>query len=235
MPSVIMNKVNLTLVSTKQESEDSISFLFKPQTPISWQAGQFLHYTLEHPNPDNRKNDRYFTIASAPNEGSVMLTTRFSKEKGSSFKNALQNLNIGEQIKAEPPDGDFVAEDPNQQLVFIAGGIGITPFRAILKDFNYKNLPINIILLYANRTEDFVYKKELDELAEKHPNLKIYYFVNPQLINEQTIKRATPDLKPVFYVSGPAPMVKSFVSMLAEMGISDHNIKRDFFPGYSWP
>lgn len=229
-------QTTLTLAAKKQETPDVASYLFKSEPAFTWRAGQFLHYTLPHPDPDNRKTKRYFTIASASFEQVVMLTTRFAAERGSSFKRALRELPIGTAVQADGPSGDFVAETPEAEHVFIAGGIGITPYRAILLDFDHRKLPINATLLYANRTPDFVYKSELDGLAGKHPDLRIHYVVSPERITEESIRKAVPDLaRPIFYLSGPEPMVEAFEQMLAAMGIPDDRMKGDYFPGYDWP
>ncbi|HUZ92746.1 MAG TPA: FAD-dependent oxidoreductase [Candidatus Paceibacterota bacterium] len=227
--------MKLSLVEKRKEAGDAVSFVFKPAAPFSWQAGQFLHYTLPHANPDDRKTERYFTISAAPFENRVMLTTRLV-EKKSTFKEALSALPVGGAIEADGLEGDFVVDDPTAGLILIAGGIGITPFRAILLDLDKKGVPINATLLYANRDNDFVYKDELEALARKHTNFKIHYFVTPEKIDEQAIRNAAPDLsKPVFYVSGPEPMVEAFEKMMLGMGITEPHLKRDYFPGYNWP
>lgn len=224
----------LILSGKKQEAPNTTSFIFKSEQPLQWQAGQFLHYKLSHPNPDERKESRWFTIASAPYEGSVMLTTRIT-DKPSSFKAALKNLPSGGIIEAEGPDGEFIVDDPNKEYVFIAGGVGITPFRAILLDLERRGLPLNITLLYANGNQEFVFKGEFAALAERNPGLKTFYFVNPERIDEAAIKKYVPNLaKPMFYISGPEPMVETFEKMLLGMGVSDEHIIRDYFPGYDW-
>jgi ferredoxin-NADP reductase len=229
-------RVNLTLVGTKQETPDVGSFLFTREAAFTWRAGQFLQYTLPHPQPDERKITRYFTIASAPFEHHMMLTTRFAPERGSSFKRALRELPLGSMIEAEGPEGDFVVEAPEVDHVFIAGGIGITPFRAILLDLDHREQPVNVTLLYANRSLDVVYKGELEALAATHPRLTIHYIVAPEQITEQLIRRVIPDpSRPLYYVSGPEPMVKAVGQMVAAMGIPAAHVKQDFFPGYGWP
>ena len=226
--------MKLKLIDKKQETADVYSFVFKTGEPFTWKAGQFMMYELEHPDPDERGSRRFFTIASAPFEKDIRLTTRLAKEGGSSFKNALFNLPIGSTIYGDGPRGIFVLEDPNKEYVFIAGGIGITPFHSILFDLDHRRHPINVVLLYASNTPDTVYKKELDQLAKKHSGLKIHYIVAPDLIDEVAIKKFVPDLvKPLFYISGPEPMVKSLENLLSEIGVSKENIKRDYFPGYS--
>lgn len=227
--------MKLVLIGKKTEAADATSFIFKSEITTPWQAGQFLHYTLPHDNPDDRKDERYFTISAAPFEKNIMLTTRFA-EKGSSFKRALSALPLGGTIEASGPEGDFVITDSGTELIFIAGGIGITPYRAILLDLDRRGVSINAKLLYANRDSSFIYKEELGALTAKHKNFTIRYFVSPERIDEIVIRKEVADLtRPTFYVSGPEAMVESFEKMLLGMGVPDGNLKRDYFPGYNWP
>ncbi len=227
--------MKLTLLEKRPEAGDATSFIFKPEIPLTWRAGQFLHYNLPHPNPDERKLERYFTIASAPFEQNVRLTTRRS-EQGSSFKTALFTLPIGGTIEADGLEGDFTVDDPAKEFIFIAGGIGITPYRSILLDLDHRGLPINGQLLYANRDEELIFQEELEALVSKHEGFKIKYFIAQEKIDETAIGQVAPDLqRPFFYVSGPEPMVESFEKMLLAVGVPDAQFKRDFFPGYDWP
>jgi ferredoxin-NADP reductase len=225
--------MKMKLIEKREEAPDVTSFIFEPETAFSWEAGQLLHYTLPHENEDDRGSDRYFTISTAPFEKHVAITTRFAGEKTSSFKQALFGMEQGAVIEADGLEGDFTVQDTQTPVVFIAGGIGITPFRSILLDLDQKGLQIDATLLYANRNENIVFKDELEALAAKHPQFTIKYFIDQQRINEEAIKAAVTDLSvPVFYVSGPKPMVKAFETMMKEMGIADERIKRDFFPNY---
>src|SRR6185503_15883644 len=200
--------MKLILVDKRSETEDVTSFIFRSGAPLKWQAGQFLHYSLPHADPDDRGVTRYFTIASAPFEGQVMLTTRFAPERGSSFKRALRQLPLGAAVDVGEPDGDFIVGDPGHEHIFIAGGIGVTPFRAILLDLDHRELPINATLLYANRNPDFVYKAEMDRLAGRHPRLVVRYLVSPERVTQSSIRGVSAGLaKPIFYVSGPEPFV----------------------------
>ena len=225
--------MKLILVAKRPETEDAASFIFRSDAPLTWQSGQFLSYTLPHPDPDDRGITRYFTIASAPFEGHVMLTTRFASGRSSSFKRALRQLPVGAVVEVGEPDGDFVLGDPSCEHVLLAGGIGVTPFRAILLDLDHSELPINATLLYANRTPDFVYKGEIDRLAGRHPGLVVRYLVSPTRITEASIRGVAPDLaKPIFNVSGPEPFVDALERMLAGLGVPEANVRRDYFPGY---
>ncbi len=237
-------KYSLTLKQIINETPEVKSFVFIPDQRIDYQAGQFLKWSLLHDNPDNRSTVRYFTIASAPSENQIRLTTRFAGEKSSSFKSALLNLKPGDKITAEGPHGDFVLPATSNQIpdiTFIAGGIGITPFRAILKDLDskqslrpigLKNFNPDLILIYANRDDNFPFKAELDELSAEHPNLKINYIVGPitkEILNSELFTLNSE----LIYVSGPEPMVESLGQTLIELGIVKDNIKQDFFPGYT--
>ena len=227
--------MQLKLVETRQEAADVKSFFFEPESPLTWKAGQYIHYKLPHPNADDRGIERYFSIASAPFEKRVMLTSRFA-QKGSSFKRALASLPIGGRIEADPPEGDFVVEHFDKPLVFIAGGIGITPFRAILLDLKQRKQPLKIKLLYANRTDDLAFRDTLESLRRENAEFKIEYLIGDNRLGGNSIRQAAPDLNSArFYVSGPEPMVESMDRTLKDLGVADSNVVNDFFPGYEWP
>jgi ferredoxin-NADP reductase len=96
--------------------------------------------------------------------------------------------------------------------------------------------PLNVQLLYANRNDDFPYRKELEALKKHHPEFRIDYVVSPDRVDEKTIPKLVPDRdKSVFYVSGPEPMVESLEKTLKKLGVPKKRIKTDFFPGYHWP
>ena len=139
--------MKIELVEKKKETKDVTSFIFESRVPIKWTAGQFLFYTFPHPNPDERGITRYFTISAAPFEKHIMLTTRFAGKKSSSFKQKLFATPIRTEVEITDPDGDFIVEDLGKKIIFIAGGIGITPYRSILLDLDQRNLPINAALL----------------------------------------------------------------------------------------
>ena len=101
--------MKLTLTEIRPESSDVTSFLFEPEGDLTWQAGQYLRYTLPHPDEDDRGIQRYFTASSAPHERHVRLTTRLAAERGSTFKRALFALEPGATIEADAPAGSLVA------------------------------------------------------------------------------------------------------------------------------
>lgn len=126
-------KVVLQLRRKNKLAPGIIDFVFKSSQKLAFQPGQYMEFTLAHPRPDSRGNRRYFTLASSPTEEGVRLGVRFYQQ-GSSFKQALYRIDNRKKIITAQIAGDFtLPSDPAQKLVFIAGGIGITPFRSMLK------------------------------------------------------------------------------------------------------
>ncbi|MEQ1561258.1 MAG: RnfABCDGE type electron transport complex subunit D [Nitrospira sp.] len=233
----------LTLVEKRKLSKDVYEFIWKSDQKLHFKAGQYLEWTLGQEHTDNRGNRRYFTISSSPTEENIKLGIK-SYENSSTFKKKLLSLVQGDKIVASQLAGDFVmTEDKNKKLVFIAGGIGVTPFRSMIKDLTDRNEKREVVLFFSNRTpNDIVYKDIFDE-AEQKIGLKTIYAVNdlagadPQpnitvgFINADMIKKEVPDFKNcTFYISGPRVMVTAFEDTLNKMGVK--NIKTDFFPGF---
>jgi ferredoxin-NADP reductase len=225
--------MKLTLIDIKQETKDVRSFIFEPEKPLTWVAGQFMEYTLPHDHTDERSEKRWFTISSAPFTLKPQITTRLASEKGSSFKNALVSLKIGDEIEAGSPEGDFVIEETASNFVFVAGGIGITPFHSILAQALHDNQKLKVHLLYANKTHDIPFKEEFDEICAKNPNFRVEYIIDPDKINVEKIQSTMSSMQnPVLYISGPEPMVESLVKQLGDSGLTEDHIKTDYFPGY---
>lgn len=224
--------MRFTLAKVKKESSDVWSFVFRPDNPLLWKPGQYLRYHIDDPAADDRGENRFFTISTAPFEKYPQITTRISP-KSSSFKMKLFDLRLGQEITAFGPNGKFFIDDPNKRYVMIAGGIGITPFRSILMDLNHQKLSVDITLLYANKTTEIVFQKELEEIAKQSLGLKIRYFIGENKLTASSLQNLSFDLKStIFYISGPEMMMKSFVQILESLGVPPENIRHDFFPGY---
>jgi len=227
---------NIVLIFKKKEkvAKNTWRFFFEPMSKFKFTPGQYLEWTYPHKNPDSRGVRRYFTISSAPDNKYVALTTRIATDKGSSFKSAILNIKHGEKIIASSPKGDFVLpKDKNIPLVFIAGGIGITPYMSMSQWMIDKKEHRNIILLYANLNENNIaFKTELENA--KQFGLKTEYIITEKdgYIDENMIQNKVPNWEErLFYVSGSEPMVQGVSKALNKMGV--RKIQRDFFPGYS--
>ncbi len=219
----------------KQQLEGEVTeFIFDTPQDVIWRPGQFIHYVLPHDNPDDRGIERWFTISSAPYTGHVSITTRLYGDASSSFKKALNNLQPGDEIEADSPDGSFVIDDFSKDYVFIVGGIGFTPFHSILDQMEHDGKGANIEILYANRSpETTAYKTMLDNLASKHNDINVRYFYGDERITEDAIREAGAKLNnPIYYVSGPEPMTEAFEGTLNGLDIDDAHSKFDYFPGY---
>jgi len=234
-------KVSLGLVERRDEADDVTSFLFEADQHFGQQAGQHVRLTVPHDDVDSRGISRYFTISSVPAEPNLMITTRLS-ERGSSFKRALSSLPIGATVEAVGPGGRFVYPPEQPPALFIAGGIGITPIRAILVDAAERFDGLDAVVLYANRSVEFPFRACLDELTAARSQVKVIYTVTrPPVawrghvgrIDRAFIDHAVTDLaRRVVYVSGPQPMVEATVGALVKLGVEVDRIKQEIFPGY---
>lgn len=224
--------MKLTLIEKKQETSDVFSFIFEPPKPISWQAGQYALYKLPHDNQDDRGDTRIFTISSPPHQKNVMLTTRFFFQESSSFKKALFSKEIGEQIEILRIQGHFTVEDPAKKSVFIAGGIGITPFHSILLELEKEKRIKDIILVYSNKNEESVIlKSTLNRLENANQGIDIQYIYSPQRSDKNYIKKSVLDYQErIFFISGPLRLVKSVENSLSQLNIRREQVRKDYFP-----
>lgn len=235
----------LNLKEKTQTSPDTYDFIFQKEKSFNFLPGQYLEWTLTHKNADNRGNRRYFTIASSPTENSIRIGVKFY-ERSSSFKKALLNIDSKTQLTASQLTGDFVLPEKNDnKYVFITGGIGITPYRSIIKYLIDRKEKKDIILFYSNKLASEIIYQDIFETANKTLGIMTFYTLTDTVnipkdwqgevgrINEKMIKQKVPDyLERIFYLSGPHFMVTSFEDVLRKMGVSREKIKTDFFPGY---
>lgn len=238
-------RLTLFLKEKIQLTSDTYDFIFGLNKKFLFIPGQYLEWTLGVKNPDTRGNRRYFTIASSPSEEDLRIGVKFYK-KSSSFKKHLLSLNKGDKIIAGNLSGDFVLPtDGNKKVVFILGGIGITPFRSMAKYLLDNNKKIPAVVFYSTKNKSDIIYKDILEKAEQILGIKIIYNLTdldsiPKdwkgergRMSVQMIKKYVPDYKDrIYYLSGPHPMVSGFETVLSQMGVSMTSIEKDFFPGY---
>jgi ferredoxin-NADP reductase/Na+-translocating ferredoxin:NAD+ oxidoreductase RnfD subunit len=237
-------RVALKLRRKARMSADILDFAFIPSRQLAFAPGQYLELTLPHKRPDARGNRRYFTIASSPTEDSVHLGVRFYPE-GSSFKAAMYALDGRINVQGGQVAGDFtLPANRAQKLAFIAGGVGITPYRSMLKYLLDTKQRRDIVLLYAARTlDDIVYRDLLSE-AQARLGVRVAFTLTDTSaiprnwsdgkgrIDERMIQQTVPDYRErTFYLSGPLDMVRAHERVLKRMGVRGRQIKKDFFPG----
>lgn len=221
----------LKLIEKEHLVDNIWAFRFEPSESLRWTAGQYVSVELEHENPDGQGTKRWFTISSAPYEKIVQITTRVT---GSTFKQALSRLNVSDELQLlDKPHGNFIWQDSARPIVFIAGGIGITPFRSILKQRVHDNLPLNATLIYGSRTTDVPFKNELQEWMKRDANLKVYYVVGVPLTAQYLAELAPRFNESLIYLSGPQPLMVTLDGDLKEGGLLETQLKHDFFPNYT--
>ena len=235
-------KERLVLVNRLQLTEDVIEFDFKPLQRFAFSPGQYMEFTLPHKGSDSRGNRRYFTVASSPTEDLVKLGVKFYPE-GSSFKKEMEKLNPEQTLMTGQLAGDFtLPKDQTKKLVFVAGGIGITPFRSMLKYLADTGEQRDVVLVFMNKgPEEVVYQDVFDEAAAKIGLKTVHTFTAtmPQgwkgrtgRIDQKMIQEEVPDFaERLFYISGPHAMVVGVEDALSALGVPQNQIKKDFFPG----
>jgi glycine betaine catabolism B len=206
------------------------TFWFRPQSPVRHTAGQFTEIRLPHASKDKRGDKRWFTISSSPTEDLVSITTKFSTNPSSSFKKTLQSLKPGTELNLASPMGDFILpKDPTIPLIFVAGGIGCTPFRSIIKYVLDSGEKRDITLLYAANSEQEVAFMDIF----KSLNKKFKILVGERLTAEKIKDLANVTSSHYIYLSGPEPMVEALEKDLKRSGVDKRHIHTDFFPGYT--
>lgn len=237
-------RFSLPLRWKKQLSADTFAFVFnKPN--FKFTPGQYMEWTLPHKNADSRGNRRYFSISTSPTESTLGITVKFYNPS-SSYKKNLLNLPPGEEIIASQIAGDFtLPKDLKKSLVFVAGGVGIAPFRSMIQYIIDKNLQSDIILLYTNRTKEDILFSDIFEKAKANGITTIYNLTDEAkvptdwqgtrgYITVDYVTQKIPGYKNRFYyISGPQLMVQRFEQTLLDAGVKKSNIRTDFFPGYS--
>ncbi len=237
-------RFKFTLLRIERIAADCYEFVLKPERKFVFRPGQYLDWTLEVRKPDDRGNRRPFTIASAPNDEEVRLGVKFHP-RSSAFKRTLAAMKPGDVIYGSQLAGAFtLPDDPAEKLAFIAGGIGVTPFRSMVKDLIGRRDRRSAVLIYgANKADEIAYA-DLFEQAERELGLRTVYAVaegaapgasvHRGFIDAGLIRREIPDFKDrTFYISGPWAMVSLFQRLLRDMGVARSRIKVDFFPGFA--
>ena len=239
-------KLILKLDKIIRHTPDTYDFVFTPDKKMDFKPGQYMELTLEHPRQDSRGIRRYLTIASSPTEKDFRLGVKFY-DKPSSFKRTLIQMKQNQEIVASQLAGDFILpKDINKKLVFIAGGIGITPFRSMIKYMLDKKEKREVTLFYANwKQNDIAYMDIFDE-AKKKLGIKTVYSIaeTPSVLPEGRICRGllcekdiveeVPDyMERLFYISGPHSMVTAFEGYLKKVGVKKSSIITDYFPGFA--
>jgi ferredoxin-NADP reductase len=169
----------------------------------------------------------------------LSITTKFALDRSSTFKDTLRNLKPGTPLKLAEPMGDFVLpKDASIPLIFVAGGIGVTPMHSMIKYLNDTHEKRNIHLIYAvNIPGEMAFVPLFKEYGLKLTTVVKepaagYTGETDSLDADRILQLAGDDGKSLFYLSGPEPMVEAFTKDLKAKGINKHRLITDYFPGY---
>lgn len=240
-PPVTLSK----LVSRHEVAERTSEFRFEKPSNWTFKAGQYLDMTLlDPPETDAEGNIRTFSIASSPGEETLMVATRM---RDTAFKRVLSTMALGTAVKIEGPSGSLTLHNNvKRAAVFLAGGIGITPFRSIVSRAAKEKLPHRIFLFYSNRRpEDAAFLDELQSLGKDNPNYTLIATMTEMpkshrswngettQIDKAMLARYLKDaVSPIYYVAGPPEMVKGLITMIIESGVDEDDIRSEEFAGY---
>jgi ferredoxin-NADP reductase len=235
----------VTLKKRQEVAQGTMALYFDRPAAFTFKAGQFIDLSLSDlSDSDPQGHTRAFTLASAPSEQQLMIATRL---RDTAFKHMLRDMPLGTTIDIEGPFGQFTLPDNNSRTaVFLAGGIGITPFRSMLVEAAHNKLPPRFILIYSNRRpEDAAFLDELQALQQDNPDYACIGTITSPTVDTETWKGETGRIDQamlrkfvkdtdtaMFYVVGPPAMVKGLRKMLESAGIHKSSIRSEEFVGY---
>jgi ferredoxin-NADP reductase len=231
------------LVGREELAEGTLAFRLEKPAGFQVKAGQAIVLELLDPPPEDGQKRRTFSLVSAPFESTLAIATRM---RDTAFKRALGALPNGASLKLTGPVGQFTLGDAGRPAVFIAGGIGITPFMSMLRQAARDRAPHSLVLLYSNRRpEDAAFLGELQALERQNGNFRLIATMTEMsksartwsgqtgFVDADLIRRAAAGLKaPIYYVVGPPAMVLAMQETLRRAGVSDEDIRSEEFYGY---
>ena len=224
-------------------AEGTMAFQFSKPHGFEFKAGQAISLELIDPPAEAGQGSRTFSLVSAPFEQELVVATRM---RDSAFKRALRALPDGASIRIDGPFGDLTLCDPERPAVFIAGGIGITPFMSMLRQAAEDRSPRRLFLAYSNRRpEDAAFLDELQELERQNKHFRLMATMTDMsksarkwsgatgYVDTDKLQRLVGDLAvPIYYVVGPPAMVEAMQGTLAAAGIVEDQIRTEEFYGY---
>jgi ferredoxin-NADP reductase len=234
----------MILKARKDLCKGTCGFCFEKPPSFEFRPGQFANLLIAAANTDPGGATRTLSIASAPHEAELMIATRM---RDSGFKRALSALAIGSEVDVQGPFGDFtLLHGTGRPAVFLAGGIGITPFRSIIRHAIQTQSQQRIFLFYSVRgLGEAAFLGELQEADEFNSHFKLVLTVTRPAeikpgwqgetgyISEAMLRKSLPDLQvPKFYIAGPPAMVTSMSRMLTAARVPDEHIRVEEFAGY---
>ena len=232
-----MLNIQLRLKEKIWHTSEIYTLKFEKPKDLDFKPGQFINLAVQ---VNGKQEKRAYSISSSPTEELLMFTIKREdypeepEKRAKSVSTGLSKLEPGDQIEAKGPFGVFILEE-NPNLVFIAGGTGITPFRCMSKYILDKKINANIILFYSARAEkDFLFYEEFNNL--RNENLKFIptatrdenFKGNKGRIDENLLKNNIKNFNEnTYYICGPKLFVEAVEKILIKYNIEKKKIKVD--------
>ena len=232
-----------TLVDRKEVAESTSAFVFEVQGGrLEFSPGQTCDLTLKDPSGTGEDEIHTFSIASPPFEPRLLFATRLT---GSAFKRALMALPLGSAVELEGPFGSFTLhDDADRPTAFLAGGVGITPFRSMLLTAFSEKRPAPLTLVCSNRNaRGTPFLREMEQWAKDVPNFRLVATLTAPdpseawaheagRVDAGFLERHLADRKAIHYISGPKGFVAAAQSALGSLGVAARDIRTEIFTGY---
>jgi ferredoxin-NADP reductase len=233
------------LLNRVEVAEGTIAFHFEKPAGFDFKPGQSADLTLPNPpETDAEGNVRTFSIASAPFEDQLMFATRM---RDTAFKRSLKKMPLGTVVKMDSAMGSFTLHKNSAKPgVFLAGGIGVTPFSSIVRQADHDRAPHKLYLFYSNRRpEDAPFVEVLQNLEKTNPQFRFIATMTEMRrskktwngetgrIDQELLSKYLNELRgPIYYVAGPPALVGGMRKMLVASGVDEDDIRSDEFSGY---
>ncbi len=209
----------LEFVERRPEYEGVATYIFHPRQPVPYVAGQYAHMRLLHMPPEIRRV-REFSFASAPEDPDIWFG--IDERSGSDYQKALRSLKVGDTVELFKIKSHLTWPPPASHIVMIAGGVGVTPFRAMLRDIQQKNLTVTTTLIHAAH-DAYLYGHEMKELAGE------YVPVTREDLMATLSRVANNHHDAHYYIAGSAPFADVVTTELGTKGIA--RVESDVFKG----
>jgi ferredoxin-NADP reductase len=231
-----------TVAEKREVATGTLLVLFAVESYPAYRPGHYFWVELpDRGHQDEKGLRRHISLVTSPTEtGVVGLATRL---RDTAFKRTLAELEVGDEVEVEEPKGSFLLpEDTSPEYVFVAGGIGITVFRSMLRYIADEGLPYRITLVYSNRDrESAAFLDELLELEEKIEGLRVVltmtedagWEAESRRIDAAMLRDHVGELEDKqFLVAGPPTMTDAVVEALLAAGVPEDRVLADKFSGY---
>jgi glycine betaine catabolism B len=236
-PSVEIVQFKIDVIQVIHRTKDVKSVRFRKPDKFSYLPGQWILVTLGNKNEQKIKP---LSLSSSPTENFLEITKKLTSHD---FSNALDALKVGDKALLKGPYGNLTFQGEYDKICMLSGGIGITPLRSMIRYSTDMGLKTDLALIYSNRYENNIaFEDDFKRMQVLNPNFKMIITITKPSpnwkgltgrINGKMIKDVVPDyIDRIFFIVGPKPMVDTMKSTLSEIGLSEKQVKYEYFTGY---